>query len=317
MKTDFTTILQLEPTTNRGVIKVTLACSLAIALFTFAGTSLTAAQVQEHTANPNTQPSLAAPPDVAAPPPDAQVSPSGMASKVLKQGTGSEHPAGNDCVRVTFTAWKRDGTLFATSTSMDSSEILCLSVALQGVFEALQGMVVGERRRLWLPVELTYKVGHHHGQKRPEDEDPPKTDLTFDVELRAILKSPPTPEDLTVPPADAVKTPSGLTYKILKNGAGSTHPSMSNKVLVHFSCWMVKQGPLYGHLYESTVMAGHPVLITLATAVASWREALPQMVVGDKARLWVPSALAYGEAPANRFHPPGDLVYDIELLAVK
>ena len=31
MKIDFTTILQLEPTTNRGVIKVTLACSLAIA----------------------------------------------------------------------------------------------------------------------------------------------------------------------------------------------------------------------------------------------------------------------------------------------
>jgi FKBP-type peptidyl-prolyl cis-trans isomerase len=313
MKTDFTTILQLEPTANRGVIKVTLACSLAIALFTFAGTSLTFAQVQEHTANPNTQPSLAAPPDVTAPPPGAQVSPSGMASKVLKQGTGSEHPAGNDCVRVTFTAWRRDGTLFATSTSMDSSEVLCMSVALQGVFEALQGMVVGERRRLWLPVELTYKVGHHHGQRRPEDEDPPKADLTFDIELRSILKAPPTPDDLTAPPADAVKTPSGLIYKILKNGTGNTHPSMSNNVLVHFSCWTVKQG----RLFESTVMAGHPALIRLATAVASWREALPHMVVGDKARLWVPSALAYGEAPANRFHPPGDLVYDIELLAVQ
>ena len=316
MKTHPDILIQLE-SINCRMLRRTVVCSLAIALFTFAGISLAATQAQEHTANPTTQPPLSAPPDVAAPPPDAQVSPSGMASKVLKQGNGTEHPAGNDCVRVTFTAWKRDGTLFATSTSMDSSEILCLSVALQGVFEALQNMVVGERRRLWLPVELTYKVGHHHGQKRPEDEDPPKTDLTFDVELRAILKSPPTPEDLTAPPADAIKTPSGLTYKIVKKGTGNTHPSLSNNVLIHFSCWTVKHGPLYGHLYESTVMAGHPALIKLGTAVASWREALPQMVVGDKARLWVPAALAYGEVPANRFHPPGDLVYEIELLAVK
>jgi FKBP-type peptidyl-prolyl cis-trans isomerase len=312
MKTDFTSTSQSGPTINRRVIRATLACSMAVALFAFATNPYTAAQVQEHTANPTTQPSIAAPPDVAAPPADAQVSPSGMASKVLKQGTGSEHPAGNDCVRATFTSWKRDGTLFATSTSMDSSEILCLSVALQGVFEALQSMVVGERRRLWLPVELTYKVGHHHGQKRPEDEDPPKTDLTFDLELRAILKAPPTPDDLTAPPADAVKTPSGLTYKILKNGGGNTHPSLNNNVLLHFSCWTSK-----GRLFESTVMAGHPALIKLGTAVASWRETLPRMVVGEKARLWVPAALAYGEAPANRFHPPGDLVYDIELLAVK
>ena len=312
MKTLLTMHSQITSAINRRRINAVLSCSIAFALFAFAGSSLAVAQVQEHTSNPTTQPPLSAPPDVAAPPPDAQISPSGMASKVLKQGTGSERPVGNDCVRVTFTAWKRDGSLFATSTSMDSSEILCLSVALQGVFEALQSMVVGERRRLWLPVELTYKVGHHHGQRRPEDEDPPKTDLTFDLELRAILKAPPTPDDLSAPPADAVKTPSGLTYKILKNGNGNTHPSLNNNVLLHFSCWTEK-----GRLFESTVMAGHPALIKLGTAVASWREALPRMVVGDKARLWVPAALAYGEAPANRFHPPGDLVYDIELLAVK
>jgi FKBP-type peptidyl-prolyl cis-trans isomerase len=296
----------------RRVISGVLASTLIIVLFVVASGLSVWAEDQEHAANPNTQPSLSAPPDVAAPPADAQVTPSGMATKILKQGNGSEHPAANDCVRVTFTAWKRDGTLFATSTSMDSSEILCLNVALQGVFEALQTMVVGERRRLWLPVELTYKVGHHHGQKRPEDEDPPKANLTFDIELGAILKAPPTPDDLTSPPADAVKTPSGLIYKMLKNGTGNTHPSMSNNVLVHFSCW-TKQG----RIFESTIMAGHPALIRLATAMAGWREALPHMVAGDKARLWIPAALAYGEAPANRFHPPGDLVYDIELLAVQ
>src|SRR5262249_11856213 len=152
---------------------------------------------------------------------------------------------------------------------------------------------------LWLPVELTYKVGHHHGQKRPEDEEPPKTDLTFDLELRAILKAPPTPDDLTTPPADAVKTSSGLTYKILRNGTGTAHPAMTNIVYFLFLCW-----PEKGRLYDSPVIAAHPALIKLGTAGASWREALPRLVVGERARLWAPAALAYGEAPANRFHPP-------------
>lgn len=284
---------------------------IILAIFSFSHFAH-AQTTQEHTANPNTQPSLSAPPDVAAPPPDAQVTSSGMAQKVLKAGTGSDHPTANDCVRVTFTSWTRDGKLFATSTSMDSSEILCLNVALQGVYEALQTMVEGERRRLWLPSELTYKVGHHHVQKRPDDEDPPNADLTFDLELRAILKAPPTPDDLTAPPADAVKTPSGLVYKILKNGTGNVHPSVNDRVLLHFSGWTSK-----GRLFESTVIADHPALIRLATAMQAWREGLPHMVVGDKARFWIPSALAYGDTPANRFHPPGDLVYDIELLAVK
>jgi len=287
------------------------ALYLAIVLAALA-TGAHAQATQEHTASPSTQPPLSAPPDVAAPPPDAQVTSSGMAQKVLKLGTGNDHPTANDCVRVTFTSWTRDGKLFATSTSMDSSEVLCLNVALQGVYEALQTMVEGERRRLWLPSELTYKVGHHHVQKRPDDEDPPNADLTFDLELRAILKAPPTPDDLTAPPADAVKTPSGLVYKILKNGTGNVHPSMNDRVLLHFSGWTNK-----GRLFESTVIAGHPALIRLATAMQAWREGVPHMVVGDKARFWIPSALAYGDTPANRFHPPGDLVYDIELLALK
>ena len=255
---------------------------------------------------------ITAPPDVAAPPRDAEAFPTGLATKVLKAGTGTEHPVANDCVTANFVAWKTDGSLFSTSTAMDNSEMLCLNAAIVGVAEALKEMVVGEKRRLWVPEDLTFREHHHHGQKRPEDEEPPRGDLTFDLELLSIIKAPPTPSDVTQLRTTATRTSSGLAYQILKNATSSIHPSLKNKVMVHFSCWRAD-----GVLFESTEMGNHPALVTLATAPAGWREALPLMAVGQKARFWIPAALAYGERPADRFNPPGDLIYEIELLAVE
>lgn len=38
------------------------------------------------------------------------------------------------------------------------------------------------------------------------------------------------------------------------------------------------------------------------------------MVAGEKARLWIPAALAYGDKPVDKMVPAGDLVYDIQLI---
>jgi FKBP-type peptidyl-prolyl cis-trans isomerase/outer membrane protein assembly factor BamB len=261
----------------------------------------------------NTGRVITAPQDVAAAPAGAQVNASGLVMKVLKQGSSTDRPADNDCVTVSFKAWKRDGTLFSSSTTMNDSDLLCLNAALEGVSEALKEMAVGEKRRLWIPADLTFKADDHpHGQKRPEDEVPPHKDLTFDLELLTILKAPPTPADLKQPPATAVRTPSGLAYQVLKSGAGATHPSARSTVTVHFSAWKND-----GRLFESTVLANHPAVVNLATAPEGWRQALCSMVAGDKTRFWIPATLAFGEHPANRFNPPGDLLYEIELLSVQ
>ena len=54
---------------------------------------------------------IPAPPDVAAPPKDAEFTASGLASKVLKAGTGvaSERPGPTDKVTVDYTGWTTDG----------------------------------------------------------------------------------------------------------------------------------------------------------------------------------------------------------------
>src|SRR5262245_14292752 len=86
-----------------------------------------------------------APADVAAPPADARKTPSGLATKILKHGSGSERPADNDCARLVFTSWTRDGGLFTSSHSQGGPMLQCLRVAMPGVAEALKQMAIGEQ----------------------------------------------------------------------------------------------------------------------------------------------------------------------------
>ena len=46
------------------------------------------------------------------------------------------------------------------------------------------------------------------------------------------------------------------------------------------------------------------------------RESLQQLVVGDRARIWLPAPLAYGTKPRNGGQPAGNLVYEVELVGL-
>jgi len=61
-------------------------------------------------------------------------------------------------------------------------------------------------------------------------------------------------------------------------------------------------------------MSGHPAAFLVGTVLPGWREALQRMSISEKARIWIPASLAYGEHPMEPMAPAGNLVYDIELL---
>ena len=252
----------------------------------------------------------AAPPDVAAPPPDALRTASGLAMTVLRAGSGTDHPRGDDCAIVRFTAWKRDGALFSTSGLHGETSTQCLTAAIPGIAEALSAMAPAEKRRIWVPAELAF-APHiaHHGVKMMPENPPPRIDLTFDLELVRILKAAEKPVDLKTPPPDVFRTPSAIAILVLKPGAGTRHPSPGSRVTLNYTGWTAD-----GMLFESTETSGHPAVFLLGTALAGWREGLGYMVAGEKARLWIPSALAYGDRPVDKMVPAGDLVYDIELI---
>ena len=115
---------------------------------------------------------LPAPDDVVAPPKDAQTSSSGLASKVLVKGTGSKHPSATSTVTVHYTGWTTDGTMFDSSVVRGQKSTFPLNRVIKGWTEGLQLMVVGEKRRFWIPADLAYgENGRVPGM------------LVFDVEL--------------------------------------------------------------------------------------------------------------------------------------
>jgi FKBP-type peptidyl-prolyl cis-trans isomerase len=121
-------------------------------------------------------PRLVAPEDVAAPPADAIVTRSGLASKVLEPGTGTRHPRENERVLVDYSGWLTDGTLFDSSIRRGEPSEFALEDVIEGWTEGIQLMVVGERRRFWIPEDLAYKgrAGRPSGM------------LVFDVDLIEI-----------------------------------------------------------------------------------------------------------------------------------
>src|SRR5260221_13656339 len=67
-----------------------------------------------------------APLDLAAPSGGAEVSASGVASRQLRAGQGGASPKPNDCVRLSYTSWKRDGSLHASTARDGQAATQCL-----------------------------------------------------------------------------------------------------------------------------------------------------------------------------------------------
>jgi peptidylprolyl isomerase len=200
------------------------------------------------------QDSIPAPPDVAAAPADAEVTASGLASKVLEAGTGTEHPGAIDLVEVHYTGWTTDGKMFDSSVVRGEPIGLPLDAVIEGWTEGVQLMVVGEKRRLWIPEELAY--GGQPGK--------PAGMLVFDVELLRFQERekppnlPTAPANVSGPPTDANFTGSGLASKILQAGTGTEHPTVKSNVTVHYSGWTTD-----GKLFDSSVVRGEPATFPL------------------------------------------------------
>jgi peptidylprolyl isomerase len=245
---------------------------------------------------------IPAPPDVAKPPADAQKSTTGLASKVLQAGSGTARPTADDFVTVQYTGWTTDGKMFDSSYARGAASTFPVSRVIKGWGEGVQLMVVGEKRRMWIPQELAYagQAGRPQGM------------LVFDVELVDIVPSPEKnpPADVAAPPADAQKTASGLAYKVLRPGKpGGTHPTKQSRVTVHYSGWTTD-----GKLFDSSVMRGQTASFGLTDVIEGWTEGLQLMVPGERTRFWIPERLAY-KGQGNG--PRGMLVFDVELISFR
>ncbi|MGC4014299.1 MAG: FKBP-type peptidyl-prolyl cis-trans isomerase [Luteolibacter sp.] len=243
------------------------------------------------------------PKDVAAAPADATKTASGLASKVLSKGTGTEHPAAADTVTVHYSGWTTDGKLFDSSVQRGDPTSFPLNGVIKGWTEGLQLMVAGEKRRFWIPADLAY--GENPGGGRPGGT------LVFDVELISIKQAPKAPKDVAAAPADAEKSASGLATKVTTKGTGTNHPKDIDTVKAHLNLWSAD-----GNLINSTSEQGEPAEIPLdALRIGGLAEGLKLMVTGEKRTIWIPAKLAFGDNPPPGA-PEGGLVVEAELVGI-
>jgi len=110
----------------------------------------------------------------------------------------------------------------------------------------------------------------------------------------------------------AVRTASGLVYRILAQGSGP-NPTAADTVRVHYRGTL-----LNGREFDSSHRRGQPAEFPLARVIPCWTEGVQQLRVGGKAKLTCPASLAYGEREVGGGLIPAHsvLVFEVELLAI-
>jgi FKBP-type peptidyl-prolyl cis-trans isomerase FklB len=113
-----------------------------------------------------------------------------------------------------------------------------------------------------------------------------------------------------------VTLPSGLQYKILKEGTGPK-PTAADQVECNYRGTLVD-----GTEFDSSYKRGQPATFPVGQVIKGWTEALQLMPVGSKWELFVPSNLAYGERGAGQrgadvIGPNSTLIFEVELLSIK
>lgn len=112
---------------------------------------------------------------------------------------------------------------------------------------------------------------------------------------------------------EGVKTlPSGVQYKVLKEGNGATAADTS-MVVVNYE----------GRLLDGTVFdsnknhGGDPATFRVGQVIKGWQDALKAMPAGSEWEIYIPQELAYGANQQGNIPPFSTLIFKVELIEVK
>lgn len=134
--------------------------------------------------------------------------------------------------------------------------------------------------------------------------------------------------------AKAIKTPSGLSYVIVKKGTGAK-PASGTQVLIPYAGYLdngtgtmfdtdnTELAKAFGNYIpqKDAAKAYKPIAFNIGTKTGmmpGFIEGIEQLSMGDKAVIFIPGHLGYGERgnPRAGIGPNADTVFEIEMLPV-
>ena len=111
--------------------------------------------------------------------------------------------------------------------------------------------------------------------------------------------------------AGVVTLPSGLQYKVIKEGKGAI-PTDTTTVKVQYEGRTID-----GKVFESSYKNGkEPMTMQPRQMIPGWTEALTHMPEGSVWEVYIPQNLAYKERQAGQIKPFSTLIFKIELVKV-
>lgn len=108
-----------------------------------------------------------------------------------------------------------------------------------------------------------------------------------------------------------VSLPSGLQYEIIVDGEGKT-PKLTNSVKCFYKGTLIN-----GTVFDSTEKRKKAASFPVNEVIPGWTEALQLMKEGSKWRLFIPSALGYGELSVSKeIGGNATLIFEVELVSI-
>ena len=109
-----------------------------------------------------------------------------------------------------------------------------------------------------------------------------------------------------------VTLPSGLQYKVIKEGNGKI-PADTATVVMHYEGRLINDS-----VFDSSYKRNQPYTVRCNQNIKGFTEALTHMPAGSVWEVYIPQELAYGERQAGALIKPfSALIFKIELLEVK
>lgn len=253
---------------------------------------------------------------------------SGVEYCIYKDEPGDKHPEVNDMVTMHLTIKVKD-SVFRDSRKMNNNQPFELPLPAPGYqgdwIEVMQYLTVGDSAVIRVPIDTIKK--HTSGQFPEFVKDGDMLEYTVelvdfkstkeanakqlkidDQKLQAYFAE----NNLT-----AQKTESGLYYIIDKKGNGK-QVEEGDLVTVDY----VGKG-LDGTLFDSNILEefNHVQPFTFVAGqgqvIPGWDEGIQLLSKGTKARLFIPSTLAYGQQELPRVGANAILVFEVEIKAVE
>lgn len=254
--------------------------------------------------------------------PDSVTLKSGLKYNDVKVGTGTEAKNG-DLIEVHFKGWIiKDSSDLLGDWSVDSTKkvdliadsyamnqpmkfVLGTESFIKGSEEGIVGMKAGGQRTIIVPSNLAYGP-------QGMGPIPPNSSIKVLIEL-VSSKEAVVAKMWDVDSTLFKTTASGLKYAVIQEGEGEL-VAKEKQATVHYSGFL-----LDGTKFDSSVERDEPFTFVagVGQVIPGWDEGVQLMKKGSKARLIVPSNLAYGDRDLGKIPPNSTLIFDVEVLDVK